>query len=55
MSIPAYIIDNKRQERRQEIQLEIPDYSKQYYEYTEKLQKKEQENKKETVIHIQIY
>lgn len=53
MSIPAYIINNK--ERRKEIQLEIPDYSKQYYEYTEKLQKKEQENKKETVIHIQIY
>lgn len=55
MSIPAYIVNNKREERRREIQLEIPDYSQQYYDYLEKKQEKEQNNKPETVIHIQIY
>ena len=55
VSIPTYIIDNKSNERRQEIQLEIPNYSQQYYEYLEKKQEKEQNNKPETVIHIQIY
>lgn len=55
VSIPAYIINNKREEKRKEIQLEIPDYSQQYYDYLEKKQKKEQNNKPETVIHIQIY
>lgn len=51
MFIPAYIIE-KRQEKEQ--RAEIPDYSKQYYEYLENKQKQE-ETKKETVIHIQIY
>jgi len=55
VSIPAYIINNKREEKRKEIQLEIPDYSQQYYDYLEKKQEKEQNNKPETVIHIQIY
>jgi hypothetical protein len=55
MSIPTYIIDEKRKQHRQEIQLEIPDYSKQYYEYLEKKQEKQEKNKTETVIHIQIY
>ena len=51
MFIPAIIQKQKEAEKR----LEIPDYSQQYYEYLEKKQEKEKNNKQETVIHIQIY
>jgi hypothetical protein len=44
---------DRQKEQPSQIQLELPDYSKAYYEY---LQKKEQENKQEdTVIIIDIY
>jgi hypothetical protein len=44
---------SKQKEQPAQIQLELPDYSKMYYEY---MQKKEQENKQEdTVVIIDIY
>ena len=52
MFIPAII---KQQDKQVEKRLEIPDYTQQYYEYLEKIKEKEQNNKLETVIHIQIY
>jgi|688.fasta_scaffold23064_15 hypothetical protein len=41
-----------KKEKRKELLLELPNY---YEEYQNYIQKKEKENKKETVIHIQIY
>jgi hypothetical protein len=52
MFIPAII---KQQEKQAEKRLEIPDYTQQYYEYLEKKKEKQENNKPETVIHIQIY
>jgi len=52
MFMPAII---KQQEKQAEKRLEIPDYTQQYYEYLEKKKEKQENNKPETVIHIQIY
>jgi hypothetical protein len=41
-----------KKEKRKELLLELPNY---YEEYQKYIQKKEKEDKKETVIHIQIY
>lgn len=48
MFLPAFI----KKEKVKEIRLEIPDYTEQYIKYIENNKEKE---KKETVIHIQIY
>jgi hypothetical protein len=44
----------KHKEQPQQIQLELPDYSRAYYEY---MQRKQQENKKqeESIVIIDIY
>jgi hypothetical protein len=41
-----------KKEKTKELLLELPNYYEEYQNYK---QKKEKENKKETVIHIQIY
>lgn len=54
--IHPYIIDgNKKQEIGNQIQLEIPDYSAEYYEWLRKKQQEHDKNQDETVIVIDIY
>ena len=48
MFIPAFI----KKEKQKELLLDLPDYREQYEKYKENIDKN---NKKETVIHIQIY
>lgn len=50
MFIPAFI---EKEKKKQENRLEIPKYTEQYEEFLKN--KINKEEKKETVIHIQIY
>lgn len=44
-----------KKEQPQQIQLELPDYSQAYYEYINKKQKEQEQEKNETVVIIDIY
>jgi hypothetical protein len=48
MFIPAFI----KKEKNKELLLELPNYFEEYQKY---INNKQEQNKKETVIHIQIY
>ena len=53
--IPPYVINNKKAEHSNQIQLEIPDYSAEYAEWMRRKQQEEQSKQEETVIVIDIY
>ncbi len=55
--IPAYIIesDRKKQQNEEGIQLEIPDYTREYEEYLKHKQEETEQQQPETVIIIDIY
>lgn len=45
----------KKENEPQQIQLELPDYSYQYYEWTKKKEQQKQDSSQETVVIIDIY